>query len=680
MKHIFSIFLMLAIALCGFGQEAANIFGTGRGNLKLKNGVFIKTRPNGTLVAEFPPYITYDSLGKYLDTFNFNKNDCTDSLWKITTDIYHRNTACQVQVIPSGSGCLGGRVYKKANLGDTSSLSPSPVCGDILAITSDTCFDMLFIRGSSPSAWNNIGFYLKNQNCASFCYEVQSAGIGESIIKYYDCDSLVLWKIRGQGGITVTKDASGILIDGAATSQVDSLLTVTASSSLFRFRHDPNGSTNVSINAGTGINFSDGTTGKLGSITINANENNGRLHTNIGTGRGVVKLSGVDAAENAQFKSFKAAGVGLSISDTPTEITYTLTPDNDGDPMNELQNLSTTGLTGGGGIGYFKTSLTTLPAGGSIRLNAGNNIKITKTTDGLDGIYSIEALRPVDSLQVTAASTSAFTFGHWPDNTSTVTLKAGVGLNFSDYSTSLPHSNGETRINVDTSSNVFNGFEYTMSNIGTGAGIWKQTTGSGPKDFELRKLKSNTLTITQNNSDISIESVGLSQKVCPQPGIPLVDQQDVLMKVGSDSCMTVNSCGWDLGTVTGDAYNVMIQQADFSPYYCLRRCAFVVTDCVAMEQSIQDPNMVASVKGKTDNSGLFSAIVSVLNSHTSRLEALETPINANVVNASSKDMNITTMQVARRVYEQQKLIDKQAKLIEELTARLDRLDRLQASK
>lgn len=667
MKYIFSIFLVLAIVLSGFGQEAANIFGTGRGNLKLKNGVFLKTRPNGNLVAEFPPYITYDSLAKFLDTFNFNKNDCTDSLWKISTDIYHRNTACQVQVIPSGSGCLGSRVYKKDNLGDTSSLSPSPVCGDILAITSDTCFDMLFIRGSSPSAWNNIGFYLKNQNCASFCYEVQSAGIGESIIKYYDCDSLVLWKIRGQGGITVTKDASGILIDGAATSQVDSLLTVTASSSLFRFRHDPNGSTNVSINAGTGINFSDGTTGKLGSITINANENNGRLHTNIGTGRGVVKLSGVDAAENAQFKSFKAAGVGLSISDTPTEITYTITPDNDGDPMNELQNLSTAGLTGGGGIGYFKTSLTTLPAGGSIRVNAGNNIRITQATSGLDGIYSIEALRPVDSLQVTAASTSAFTFSHWPDNTSTVTLKAGVGLNFSDYSTSLPHSNGETRINIDTSNSIFNGYNYDVINIGTGAEIYRATTGTDPKTFNLRKINAGGgVTVTQNANDITIAADTTSPLLDPclinQIPNDLYTVQSSLKK-DEFGCLGNIDCGWNFSTA-GTGLPLMLSGS------CIRKCIGDPIDCAELWQNLND-DQKPLIAGGTDMMGIYRVFVDVINRQGQKIAALEAPPTF----ATSGTVNVTA-----RIYDQQKTIDKQAKLIEELTARLDRLDRLTASK
>jgi hypothetical protein len=50
--------------------------------------------------------------------------------------------------------------------------------------------------------------------------------------------------------------------------------------------------------------------------------------------------------------------------------------------------------------------------------------------------------------------------------------------------------------------------QYDMANVGTGAGIWRDTTGTNPKTFNLRSLVAGAnITITQGTDTITISSV-----------------------------------------------------------------------------------------------------------------------------------------------------------------------------
>ena len=164
MKQI-TLFFFILLPFLGITQQDSSVFYTGRGNLKLSNGKFTITRPNGNLIANFPAYILkpqFDSLlNHYNDTTDKSGISCVDSLWKVGNIVYHRNWNCDVQSFaidpPTVDVCSGGYVYKKSAITDTIGLIPNPSCGDVFVATADTCFDYIYTRGHTPSKWNFIG-------------------------------------------------------------------------------------------------------------------------------------------------------------------------------------------------------------------------------------------------------------------------------------------------------------------------------------------------------------------------------------------------------------------------------------------------------------------------------------------------------------------------------------------
>ena len=121
MKQI-TLFFFILLPFLGITQQDSSVFYTGRGNLKLSNGKFTITRPNGNLIANFPAYLLkpqFDSLlNHYNDTTDKSGISCVDSLWKVGNIVYHRNWNCDVQSFaidpPTVDGCSGGYVYKKS--------------------------------------------------------------------------------------------------------------------------------------------------------------------------------------------------------------------------------------------------------------------------------------------------------------------------------------------------------------------------------------------------------------------------------------------------------------------------------------------------------------------------------------------------------------------------------------
>lgn len=271
MKQI-TLFFFILLPFLGITQQDSSVFYTGRGNLKLSNGKFTITRPNGNLIANFPAYLLkpqFDSLlNHYNDTTDKSGISCVDSLWKVGNIVYHRNWNCDVQSFvidpPTVDGCSGGRVYHKNILADTSFLTPSPVCGDILVVEGDTCKDLLYIKGNSPSKWNFIGGYLKNSNC----------------FDPLPCKDSV-WKV----GLTVyyrNVDCFIYTFKDSIGENNDTLYSTLPSSTSYRVTHKPNGSSYFTLKAGTNIEFSDGVIGKNGEVTMNAKSSTAdTLYTSI---------------------------------------------------------------------------------------------------------------------------------------------------------------------------------------------------------------------------------------------------------------------------------------------------------------------------------------------------------------------------------------------------------------
>ena len=355
----------------------------------------------------------------------------------------------------------------------------------------------------------------------------------------------------------------------------------------------------------------------------------------------------------------------------------------------------------------------------------------------VDSVITVQdtALAPLDTLRTLIADDTQFKFTHSPDRTTFVTFNAGAGTKFTNYSVGAGNADGRVTIEVDTAHQKFDKLRKvysianvgtgtnniyrdstvagdlttfnlrrpvsantnldiaasgsnllftvnsdSLANIGTGAELYRPSpTGTNPKVFNLRKLNgTGGVTVTQNSSDISIGyTAPTPEGICSASNFaPWTSPQRVVLGDGVDTCLQINTCGWQIPTTTADAYDMMFQP--FGAWGCIARCPTLI-DCTALLESIDDPNKLASVTSKNDKNGLFVAMIDVMNRQGKRITDLESPTNDNLVQVADRG-TITAMQVARKVYEQQKVIDKQAKLIEELTARLDRIDRLQASK
>lgn len=417
---------------------------------------------------------------------------CTDSLWKITDTIYHRNTSCEIQKFKTTDGCAGGRVFAITSLGDTTGLTPPPVCGDVLVLTSDTCQDYLYVRGAAPPRWNYVGTYIKNKNCANFCYNITIAGTGESIIKYYDCDSLVLWKIRGQGGVTVTKDGQGILIDGATAGNYTftnvggkaRVLKDTALRQIVYRTIEGLGSIKVVENTNTI------------SIQDTASASNGRLHKKVGAGHWINRLSDTDVDANREFKTI-IAGDHIIIDTTSTTVTLTSTSD--------------TILHKNTGVGVGKIVK-------ADNVSSDDNRKFKSIIKG-DGI---DVVNLTDEVQITAV---VDTVDHRNIGTGYNVVAEGTIATNSDYNRKFRSikSDGtismtyagvlesgyfpEISLRVDTTKYYVLAGNYDMVNVGSGSQVYRNTTGFNPKTFNLRTIKAAdaSISVIQANDTISLK-------------------------------------------------------------------------------------------------------------------------------------------------------------------------------
>jgi len=166
---------------------------------------------------------------------------------------------------------------------------------------------------------------------------------------------------------------------------------------------------------------------------------------NIGSGAFIIKDT---TNKTIQIRSLKGGGC-IKVTTSGDEIIVQDTCihiDNDTSSTNELQVLNTVGTTGGSGVGSFATTLS--QSGGSIKLDAGDNVELEKILDGLNGHYRIKVLSQsqADSFQVTQANSNAFTVSDGITQSASFTLNTIDGLIFSNYSGGY---NGQTTIGID---------------------------------------------------------------------------------------------------------------------------------------------------------------------------------------------------------------------------------------
>ncbi len=610
--------------------------------------------------------VKWNFIGAFLDNENcFDFPVCVDSFWRSGNLIYHRNIDCIVQSVVDSNTAATGRLHK--NVGG----------GNWIVRMSDTDVDAnrefkTLIAGTRVTIDTTATALTINATGDTVLHKNTGVGVGK-IVKADNVssdDNRKFKSILKGSGIDVTNLTDEIqivaLVDTVDHRNIGTGYEVVAEGTIAnsadynrKFR-SIKGDGTVAVAYGGVVQNTYQPEIILGVDTTATIFNKFNYDmANVGSGREVYKNKTGSDPTVFNLRTLLGAG-STKVTQGTNEITIQDTA---------INKLNTVGLTGGGGIGYFKTSLSPEPGSGSIRLSAGNNIKITETIPGLDGVYIIEALPSSDSLWTATMNSTTLNFNHRPDQTTDVTLKAGTGVFFDDFGTSI---NGKIRINVDTTNAIFNSYNYAMANVGSGAGVWKNTTGSDPTTFNLKSLVAGTgITITGNTNDITIASSITG--VCHDPIVaPLTDPQGVIVGNGVDTCLTINKCGWTLDVTTADAYDMMYQP--FGAYGCLAICPTLI-DCLALLQSIDDPNKLASVSSKNDKNGLFVAMIDVINRQNARLLTLEAP--------QTYAQAASTSEIMAGNVSQNKLmatINAQQKLIEDLTARLDRLDRLQASK
>lgn len=673
--------------------------------------------------------VKWNFIGAFLDNENcFDFPVCVDSFWRSGNLIYHRNIDCIVQSVVDSNTAATGRLHKKVGGGhwinrlsdtdvDANREFKTIIAGDNIII--DTTSTTLTITATGDTVLHKntgvgVGKIVKADNVSS-----DDNRKFKSILKGSGID---VTNLTDEVQITALVDTVDHRNIGTGYEVVAEGTIATSADYNRKFR-SIKGDGTVSFAYGGVVQHGYQPEIILGvdtSATIFNKFNYGMA--NVGSGREVYKNKTGSDPTIFNLRTLLGAG-STKVTQGTNEITIQDTASN---------ILNTTGLTGGGGIGYFKTTLSPIPTGGSIRLSAGNNIKITETASGLDGVYSIEALRPNDSLLTTVATTTDFTFGHWPDNTSTVNLKAGTGVKFSAYSSTLPNANGTTTINIDTSASIFDGVANQLifaNSTGANNANLSLTPQSGTSKVNLVGAgiittsssagTNGTITITGTEVDGSttnelqtyghsgvgqytntLSGSGGSFSIVPgntlitmvhdgsgalsiSGGVPCtgtanigeIADQDVINGTGeTGNCLKVSTCNWDFGIVLdgGGAYPLSLQGG------CIRKCADPAS-CVMQYNNLDDPNKLAFAEG-TDMTyyKYFAVLTDAINRQNARIKALETPANF----ASAGGVNVNA-----RLYDQQATINKQnaalvaqAKLIEELTARLDRLDRLQASK
>ena len=633
MKQI-TLFFFILLPFLGITQQDSSVFYTGRGNLKLSNGKFTITRPNGNLIAVFPNYLLkkqVDSLiNNYNDTTDKSGISCVDSLWKVGNIVYHRNWNCDVQSFvidpPTVDGCSGGRVYHKNILADTSFLTPSPVCGDILVIEGDTCKDLLYIKGNSPSKWNFIGGYLKNSNC----------------FDPLPCKDSV-WKV----GLTVyyrNVDCFIYTFKDSIGENNDTLYSTLPSSTSYRVTHKPNGSSYFTLKAGTNIELSDGVIGKTGEVTINSKSSTADTLFTQTANSSTLKFTHKPAQTTDVTIN---AGTGINFTNASVganNVHGTITIN--ADPLPCKDSVWKVGLT----VYYrnvdcfiytFKDSIgenndtlySTLPSSTSYRvthkpngssyftLKAGTNIELSDGVIGKTGEVTINSKSSTaDTLFTQTANSSTLKFTHKPAQTTDVTINAGTGINFTNASVGANNVHGTITINAvegdGDPSNEIQVYEHT------GTTSYTNTLSRGGGTFTI-----------QAGSGIGISHSGgtttISNTATPTvfTAAPIVGDGTAVNPVRIDEC----SVYWN-GLPTYSAGTT-------------GKFLFVTSlGCLGL-------------KSCTCSGG--SAMVEE-----------ENP--AMYVNEKS---TITTMQVARKVFEQQKIIDSQTELINSLIKRIENLEK-----
>ena len=296
-------------------------------------------------------------------------------------------------------------------------------------------------------------------------------------------------------GTDITINNTGILteIDGNISNEGN--LSVNAGSSTTSvIASNTSGSTNVTLNAGTGLSISENTgtnnitltnsapdqvvsiaggginvvTGTYPNFTVTGTENDGSLTNegsltvNAGTGTTSIISSNTSSSTDVTI----TASSGLSISESGNNITLTNTGDLSS--TNELQTMSNTS----DGTSH---TVTLSNSGGSVQLVEGSGITLTTTGTGSDGIVTIASTASGTTNLTVGGTSSPLTLES--SSGSDITVTAGTGISLTGTSTDITINN--TGIVTEVDGNISNEGSLTVgAGTGTTSIISSNTSGS----------------------------------------------------------------------------------------------------------------------------------------------------------------------------------------------------------
>jgi hypothetical protein len=289
--------------------------------------------------------------------------------------------------------------------------------------------------------------------------------------------------------ITITNGTDTITI--AATDTDTQYLMANVGTGTGQIWRDTTGTNPKTFNlktlvAGANITITNGTD----AITIAATDTDTQyLMNNLGTGAGIWSST---TGTNPKTFNLKSLVAGANVTITSDTNTITISSSYvDTDTQYLMANVG----TGTGQI--WRDTTGTNPKTFNLKtLVAGANITITNGTD------TITIAATDTDTQYLMANVGSGTGTIWRDTTGTnpktfnlKTLVAGANITITNGTDAITIAATDT----DT--------QYLMNNLGTGAGIWSSTTGTNPKTFNLKSLVAGAnVTITSDTNTITISS------------------------------------------------------------------------------------------------------------------------------------------------------------------------------
>ncbi|GIW57153.1 MAG: hypothetical protein KatS3mg083_098 [Candidatus Dojkabacteria bacterium] len=453
------------------------------------SNVTINTNANDEIVisATVP---TYDGTNVLCDWFDSNTQSGPGSVYKDTVGTTHRFRSIIGQGVKVNTS--GDCILIKTQFSGT-----TKPCATGLSIFYDDSYDnttgthtlrFYGIKGSNGISVTSDGCDIIISNDCCVDYTGNNLGTGAQVFKNLTGTNPKTFNYRtlvAGSNVTINTNANDEIVISATDTDTQYLMAnVGTGTGIWRDTTGTNPKTfNLkSLVAGTNVTITSGTD----TITISATDTQ-YLGANIGSGAQVFKnLTGTNP-KTFNFRTL-VAGSNVTINTNANdEIVISAT---DTDTQYLMANVGT-------GTGIWRDTTGTNPKTFNLKsLVAGTNVTITSGTDTITISATDTDTQYLGANLGTGAQVFKNITGTNPKTFNFRTLVAGSNVTINT------NANDEIVISAtDTDT------QYLMANVGTGTGIWRDTTGTNPKTFNLKSLVAGTnVTITSGTDTITISA------------------------------------------------------------------------------------------------------------------------------------------------------------------------------